>query len=174
MGPSTLTAQQLARWYYTKRYEAGSWVYRATVGLEELAQTFIDEGRAEGVRGDVAFMQSVIETGWFAWPYPPTHPSPITPEHNNYAGIGATDDAGNRSPARFATASEGVRAQMQHLRAYATTDGGCDLYGPCVDSRFHLVRRGTGVNWSQFGNGVWASSTNNYGGRILMLMASAL
>lgn len=172
MGPPSVPASSLAGWYFTRR--AASWVYRATVSLDELTEAFVDEGRAEGVRGDIGFCQSCIETGWFSWPYPASHPSPITPEMHNYAGIGATDDVGNRRPARFPNVQTGVRAQMQHLRAYATTDGGCDLHQPCVDPRFHLVQRGAGVWWSQYGNGVWASSPNNYGGRILDLFREVL
>jgi hypothetical protein len=166
-----MDAGTLARWAYA---EHGISSYRATCSLQALTEAYIEEGRAEGVRGDIAFCQALLETGWFSWPYPSSHPSPVLPEYNNFAGMGATDDTGNRRPGRWPDCRTGVRAQMQHLRAYATTDGGCADYGPCVDGRFDLVRRGTGVFWGQYGNGVWASSANNYGGRILDLYRRAL
>ena len=36
--------------------------------LEQLAQMFVDEGNRYLVRGDVAFAQSIVETGWFNFP----------------------------------------------------------------------------------------------------------
>lgn len=164
-GPPSISGEQLAQWYYIHKVD--SWCYRATVPLEELANTYIQEGVKEGVRGDVGFMQSVIETGWFCWPGGQVHP-----EDNNFAGLGATDNGGGRNVGHFPTARAGIRAQMQHLVAYSTTDRPCD--DPCYDNRFNLVRRGTGVNWEQYGNGVWATSTNNYGGRILAMYATGL
>lgn len=164
IGPPSVSAEHLAEWYA----ERAPGCYRATVPVLDLARTFIQEGVREGVRGDAAFAQSVLETGWFCWP---AH-GQVRPGDNNFAGLGATDLGGGTSVARFPTARLGVRAQMQHLRAYADPNAVC---GPgCVDPRFDLVRKGTGQRWSQFGNGVWATSTNNYGGRILLLFASML
>jgi hypothetical protein len=162
MGPPSMSANHLVQWYYVNQRNN---CYRATVPLQELAETFIQEGVHEGVRGDIAFYQSILETGWFCWPG-----GSVRPEYNNFAGLGATDSNPNAN--RFPTARAGIRAQMQHLRAYATVDGPCG--DPCWDVRFHLVRRGTGVHWNQFGNGVWASSTNDYGGRIIRLFESGL
>ena len=51
--------------------------------LEQLAEIFLEEGKAEGVRGDVAFAQSLHETGYFKFG------GIVLPSQNNYAGIGA-------------------------------------------------------------------------------------
>lgn len=165
MGPSLLSGEQLAAWYHANA-PAG---YRASVPVEDLARIYVWEGALEGVRGDIAFMQGVLETGWFRWPG-----GSVRPEMNNFAGMGATDV--NPRPASYPDASTGVRAQIQHLRRYA--DPTCTspeaLHLPLVDGRFDLVTPpGKAPRWSQFGNGIWASSTNRYGGRILDLYAAA-
>ena len=70
MGPSLLTASQLASWYFrhsgvTPQIPAFSG--HAAGDVQALAQVFIDDGRAEGVRGDMAFVQSQLETGWLGF-----------------------------------------------------------------------------------------------------------
>ena len=96
---------------------------------------YLEEGQAEGVRGDIAFVQSIIETGWFSFG------GRVPPDANNFSGLGATD--GTSSYATFADARTGVRAQIQHLRAYAdATATSCTqppLHNDCVDPRFNLV-----------------------------------
>src|SRR5205823_12372671 len=107
-----LTADQLVA-YYQKR-DPGTLPYRATgATLQQLASMFISEGSRYGVRGDIAFAQSIVETAWFNFPdYGIVHP-----DNNNFAGIGACDSCGNGF--QFSSALAGVRAQMQLLRNYA-------------------------------------------------------
>ena len=63
LGPSALYGQQLADWV-----QASGHVPRITVSIDELAQDYITEGENAGVRGDVAFAQSILETYWFTFP----------------------------------------------------------------------------------------------------------
>src|SRR5262249_8844304 len=66
MGPSLLTAAQLAAWYH--RHSGNSPKIPALGNdVARLAQVFIDQGNAEGVRGDIAFVQSMLETGWLGF-----------------------------------------------------------------------------------------------------------
>ena len=169
MGPSRLTAAQIVAWVNGRQPRpSGSWA--ATVSVEAMAQLFVEEGAAEGVTGDVAFVQSVVETGWFRFN------GSIPASYNNFAGIGATDT--NPTPAIFPDARTGVRAQIQHLRAYADpTALTCTvppLHNPCVDPRFDLVLpKGKARTWNEMGNGNWASAST-YAGSILSLHAEAL
>lgn len=115
-------------------------------------------------------MQSVVETGWFRFS------GSVPASSNNFAGIGATDT--NPAPAVFADARTGVRAQIQHLRAYAdpaaTTCTVPPLRNPCVDPRFALVvPKGKAPAWNQLGNGNWATAST-YGATILQLYTEAL
>lgn len=168
MGSARLTSAQLVAWF-NARLPRPSGVYVATEPVEALASYFIEEGAAEGVTGDVAFMQSIVETGWFRFQ------GSIPPHFNNFAGIGATDV--NPTPAIFPDARTGVRAQIQHLRAYADpTAATCTvppLANPCVDPRFHLVSpKGRAPTWNVMGNGNWASATT-YASSILGLLEEA-
>jgi hypothetical protein len=135
-------------------------VSKATVPIDELAKLYIEEGAAEGVAGDIAFAQSIIETGWFGFS------ARVPPSYNNFSGLGAVD--GGSGAAAFSSARIGVRAQVQHLRAYAdpkvTT---ANLANPNVDPRFHLVLpKGKARTWEQFGNGIWASAPD-YASKVL-------
>ena len=169
MGGSRLTSTQIAAWVNGRLPQPGG-TWAATVPLATMAAYFVEEGVAEGVTGDVAFMQSVVETNWFRF----TGSVPAT--SNNFAGIGATDT--NPSPAVFPDARTGVRAQIQHLRAYADpTATGCavpPLHNPCVDPRFDLVLpKGKAPTWNQMGNGNWATAST-YASSILALYREAL
>lgn len=166
MGPPRVTASAIVAWV-NGRTPRPPGTYSATVSLETLAQIFIEEGQAEGVTGDVAFVQSVVETGWFRFS------GSIPASYNNFAGIGATDT--NPTPAVFTDARTGVRAQIQHLRAYADPSAtSCTvppLHNPCVDPRFALVSpKGRAATWNQMGNGNWATAAT-YSTSILTLFA---
>jgi hypothetical protein len=111
LGPSILTAQQLADYVRASGYRP-----RLTVPLDELAQDYITEGENAGVRGDVAFAQSILETGGFSFP----GGGQVLINDNNFAGIGACDSCAHGFS--FPTADIGVRAQMQALRIYVDPD----------------------------------------------------
>jgi len=154
MGPcSRLSVDQIVAWFDSVT-KAPGWSYKASVPLRDLVAYYVEEGNAEGVRGDIAFAQAIIETGYFG--------SVIAQTKNNYAGIGAVDTDPIGGAATFPDARTGVRAQIQHLRAYAdrtaTTCTVPPLRYACVDPRFHLVSpKGKAPTWNQFGNGVWAT-----------------
>jgi hypothetical protein len=167
MHPERVSAAQMAAWFAA--HEPSSSSSRASVSIEELARLYVREGRAEGVAGDLAFVQGVLETGWFRWPS-----GQVTPQHNNFAGLGACD-GGTCTVARFPSARIGVRAQIQHLRAYADRSvTEANLAYPLVNPRFHLVSpKGRAPYWEQFGGGNWATDPA-YATKILRLYASLL
>lgn len=104
LGPSRLTAKQMAGYVMANRGRP-----RITIPLEELAQIYLDEGLRTGVRGDVAFAQSILETGSFANPG-------SSSTDNNFSGIGWCDSCAHGY--NFDSARAGVRAQLQLLRIY--------------------------------------------------------
>ena len=169
MAASRLTAEQIVAWFAVRQSQVpGS--YAATVPVDVMARLFVDEGAAEGVTGDAAFMQSVVETGWFRFT------GLVPAAANNFAGLGTTDV--NPMTAFFADARTGVRAQIQHLRTYADPAAvSCTmppLHNPCVDPRFDLVTpKGKAPNWNQLGNGNWASAPT-YASSILSLYDDAI
>lgn len=130
---------------------------------------YITEGTAEGVRGDVTFAQSCLETGNFTF-----SESAVTLAQNNFCGMGVTK-TGMRGNS-FKTPAEGIRAQIQHLQAYACTDR---LKQKCVDPRYIYVNRGCaeyvehlGIQENPKGQG-WASG-RNYGQKIINILNSIL
>ena len=68
MGPSELTAAQIGA---RVRASINIADWKPEITVEDMAQIYIDEGTAVGVRGDIAFCQSILETGWFRWPGKP-------------------------------------------------------------------------------------------------------
>ncbi len=126
------------------------------VNAQELAQLYIAEGAAEGIRGDIAFCQSCLETGY--WQFK----GDVKPSQNNFAGIGAV--GGGAAGNSFPTAQIGIRAQIQHLKAYATKDA---LKNPCVDPRYNLVDKGCAPTLEGL-SGRWAAD-KGYAGKILAI-----
>lgn len=139
--------------------------------LKELAEIFVAEGKAEGVRADVAWAQSLHETGHFKYG------GIVLPEQNNYSGIGALNDNSKGDAAIFESPGIGARAQMQHLKAYASKEA---LVNECVDPRFSLVTRGSAefVEWlgaSDNPNGKgWAYPGKGYGASVMKLLEGIL
>lgn len=155
--PTEITPALMVEWFNTKAKQADC---KLTVSLLELADLFLEEGAAEGIRGDIAFCQSIKETGWFRFG------GQVLPEQNNFAGIGATNNSPVGKGAWFESARLGVRAQIQHLKAYANDEA---LVNECVDPRFGLVTRGAAGNkWTGL-NGRWAVPGKGYGESILAL-----
>lgn len=167
MGKAQATAQQMALFCRSKN----STPQLTSCSLEQLAEMFIEEGEAEGVRGDVAFAQSLHETGYFKFG------GIVLPSQNNYAGIGALNGNATGQAAIFPDPRTGVRAQIQHLKAYASTEA---LVNECVDPRFSLVARGVApyVEWlgaadNPQGRG-WAVPGAGYGANIVKLLGQIM
>ena len=92
-----------------------------------LAQMFIDEGRIEGVRGDIAFVQSILETGWFSFVglADPARREQLRRASTRSTAGPASRTASTATPRRAAASRPpqlGVLAQIQLLRSYADAD----------------------------------------------------
>ena len=155
LGPSALTAQQLADFVRASGHKP-----RITVPIDELAQDYIVEGEHAGVRGDVAFAQSILETVLVHVP----RRRAARGRDNNFAGIGACDSC--KHGFRFPDAVTGVRAQMQALRIYVDPDlTAKTLKQPLVMPKMlNLGFRGKVQTWWDFW-GTWATGAF-YGQRV--------
>ncbi len=167
MGTAQATAQQMALFCRSRNPAPQI----TGCSLEALAQMYLIEGATEGVRGDVAFAQSLHETGFFRFG------GIVQPGQNNFAGIGALNGNTAGQAATFPNTLTGVRAQIQHLKAYASTE---PLKNPCVDPRFGLVTRGSApyVEWlgaadNPSGAG-WAYPGKGYGASVLTLLSQLI
>lgn len=129
------------------------------VSAQELVAYYYEEGNREGVRPDIAFAQALKETGYFRYG------GTVEPAQNNYCGLGTTSKTVRG--AYFATPQLGVRAHIQHLLAYASTE---EPKEAIVDPRYDLVRASYGSStlpeWKDL-NGRWAVPGVGYGQSIL-------
>ena len=135
----------------------------------DMIPLYLSEGAAEGVRGDIAFAQSCLETGNFGF-----SGSAVTLDQNNFCGMGVT--ANGMKGSSFDTPQLGIRAQIQHLKAYASKDV---LKNAVVDPRFQYVTRGCAeyVEWlgqkeNPDGKG-WATGAG-YGSKILTILQKVI
>jgi hypothetical protein len=125
---------------------------RSTVSLAELTVAYQTAGALEGVKADVAFAQSIVETAYFGFPAR----GQVAPPDNNFAGIGACDSC--QRGFTYPDAKTGVAAQLQLLHAYAAKGAPTPLLGQIRVS-------GCCATWMAL-SGVWATSTS-YGYTIL-------
>jgi hypothetical protein len=154
MGEAELNGKQLAAWFRS----TGA-VPRLAPGttIDDVAALYVQEGADEGVRGDFAFAQAIIETGSFA----------VT-AGNNYSGIGVCDSC--TGGYAFASPRDGIRAQIQLLRNYADPESRAsklahppspELYGSDRQKADHLYDtfflKGKAPLWNLMGNGNWAT-----------------
>ncbi len=123
---------------------------------DEFAKIYIEESKAEGINWDVAFIQMCLETGFLKYG------GLVEPGQNNFCGLGSFD---SKQGASFPTIREGVRAHVQHLKAYATAD---ELNGELIDPRFHLVTRGSATDVMALA-GRWAEDPK-YGIKLTSLL----
>jgi N-acetylmuramoyl-L-alanine amidase len=135
----------------------------APQGIEEI---YLEEGKAERVRGDIAFCQAIHETNYFRF----TGLARI--EWHNPAGLGVTGQIVNGVPVgcKFPDWRTGIRAHIQHLKAYAVKNPTFSY--PLVDPRFEAVKQagyiGTAPKWTDL-NGKWAFPGKTYGQSILAI-----
>ncbi len=162
MGRAVATAEQMQE-YIKKKNPA---VAQSVIDMIPL---YLSEGEAEGVRGDIAFAQSCLETGNFTF-----SGSAVTLDQNNFCGMGVTSNGmkGNF----FASPQLGIRAQVQHLKAYASE---AVLVNTCIDPRFQFVTRECApyVEWlgqkeNPTGKG-WATG-EKYGEKIFNILTAIL
>ena len=175
MGTSQTTVAQMVRYYnanalgydtfkakYNGKYD-GCLAKGGASTINQFAQIFYEEATAEGVRAEVAFTQCMKETGFLKYG------GDVLPNQYNFAGIGAT---GAVHGASFSNVRMGIRAQIQHLKAYGSLDG---LTNPCVDPRFNLVKRGSAqyVEWlgiKENPNGYGWATSKSYGHDIVSMV----
>lgn len=163
MGMSTTNLQQMVNYYNANAFYPSYYAQNnsGAPNIETFCRIYLEECQAEGVKAEVAFCQAMKETGFLRFG------GRVDISQYNFAGIGAVDSG--TGAASFPDVRTGIRAQIQHLKAYASQDG---LVNPCVDPRFSLVTRNTapyiewlGIQENPYGKG-WATA-QGYGYSII-------
>ena len=142
MDTGMLNADQLANYFISRNSDADR------DHIEQFAQYYIDEAAAEGVNSDVAFAQMCLETGYLRFG------GLVQPEFHNYCGLGAMD--AEHPGEIFETEELGVRAHIQHLQAYATTED-VTLHKELVDPRYNWVHKTKYIETIYQLAGTWAT-----------------
>ncbi len=162
MGKSEVTAEQMKSYLKKKNPSVAQSVI-------DMIPLYLSEGEAEGVRGDIAFAQSCLETGNFTF-----SGSAVNLKQNNFCGLGVTQRG--KTGLSFESPQLGIWAQVQHLKAYASTDA---LVNDRIDPRFRYVKRGCapyaewlGQKENPKGKG-WAAG-EKYGEKILSILQNII
>ena len=122
MGSGVMSQMQLSSFFMENN------PYADEDKVARLVNLYIEESAVEGVNADVAFVQMCLETGFLRFG------GLVSEEQNNFCGLGAT---GPGFPGvYFPDERTGVRAHVQHLKAYASAE---PLAGDLVDPRYDLV-----------------------------------
>ena len=149
-----------------KTYPSSVYERYGAPAISDFCKIVVEEASAEGVRAEVVFCQAMLETGWLQFG------NQVKASQCNFCGLGATDDGA--SGADFSSYGEsavrmGIRAQVQHLKAYGSTE---PLNNVCIDPRFNYVTRGCAPTVAGLSKH-WASS-DNYGKQINILIKQLL
>jgi N-acetylmuramoyl-L-alanine amidase len=152
MGRGLTTAQQITV-FLTKTNS------KALVIIPNLPQIYVQEAAAEGVNHDLAFCQMCLETNYLNFG------GAVKPEQFNFADMGIVSPT--NSGISFPDARTGIRAQIQHLKAYASTE---PINQPLVKEnvRFRFVKRGVAPTVNELA-GRW-NSDPLYGQKIINII----
>ena len=172
-GKSEVTIPQMIKMYkkQNKMYPSQALAKGGAPTIEDFVNIVCQEASAEGIKAEVVFCQSMLETGWLQFG------GDVKVEQFNFAGLGAT--GGGVAGADFSSYGKdgvriGIRAQVQHLKCYANKE---PLINPCVDPRWGEWLRGKapyvewlGIKENPYGTG-WAAGVG-YGNNIVKLIKS--
>ena len=166
LGTTTVSLDQMTSQYNSHGQEYPSAVLKegGAETIEDFCTIILEEANAEGIRGEVVFEQAMLETGWLAY----GGDSGIS--QYNFAGLGTT--GGGVQGVSYPDVRTGIRAQVQHLKAYACDEA---LNQDCVDTRFDMVRRGSAPYVELLGQqenpngGGWAAGAD-YGAKLIRLL----
>ncbi len=174
MGSSNVTAKQLVNYYNTNigssSYDKfsgsnskhdGTFSKGGAATIEKFCQMYIEECKAEGVKTEVAFAQTMHETGFLKFG------GDVLPNQYNFAGLGATGNGATGNS--FKDVRTGIRAHVQHLKCYASTE---PLNQEKVDPRWSDSLRGKAPTVEKL-QGTWASS-NTYASSLMKGINSIL
>lgn len=140
-----LTANQLAEYFLSQRPDYD------LIEIIHFAQIYIVEAAAENINSDVAFAQMCLETGYLRFG------GLVQPDFHNYCGLGAMD--AEHPGCIFEDEQTGIRAHIQHLQAYATTED-VELNNDLVDPRYSWVHKTKFIEDIDGLTGTWATDPN--------------
>ena len=160
MGKSAASVSSMVSLYNsTGHIYPAIYASKGAATINDFCQIVLEEANAEGVKAEILFAQAMYETGWLQFG------GSVKAEQCNFGGIGAINTSA--AGVAFDNVRIGLRAQAQHLKAYASFE---PLNNACVDPRFHKVDRGVAPCLEDL-DGRWAVPGVGYGKRIALIVA---
>ena len=160
MGKSAATVSSMVSLFNSTRHTYPTiYASKGATTINDFCQIVLEEANAEGVKAEILFAQAMYETGWLQFG------GSVKAEQCNFGGIGAINTSA--AGVAFDNVRIGLRAQAQHLKAYASFE---PLNNACVDPRFHKVDRGVAPCLEDL-DGRWAVPGVGYGKRIALIVA---
>ncbi|MBO4592250.1 MAG: glucosaminidase domain-containing protein, partial [Eubacterium sp.] len=168
MSTAKYTADQMAQNFKSEGHSYPSKALKdgGAKDIKTFCNIIIEEATAEGVNPGLVYAQIMNETGWLQYG------GDVKITQFNFCGMGAV--GGGEPGCSFKDVRTGIRAQVQHLKAYGSTE---PLKNKCVDPRFKYVERGCAIYIEHLGiqenpkKKGWASAVG-YGNRLLNIMYS--
>lgn len=147
---STPTSFDAFRSHVSRKNPDLHWYY-----AQRLYEIYERESMLEGVDLVVALAQMIHETDFLLFS------GSVSASQYNFAGLGAT--APGEPGLSFPSLSVGIRAHVQHLKAYGSRG---PLNSELVDPRFGYVRRGSATTVLEL-TGRWATDPD-YGPKVMV------
>ena len=132
-------------------YPSSVYAAKGAADILDFCKILYEEATFEGISPEVLYAQVMKETGYLKFG------NLVKPEQCNFGGLGAT--GAGKPGYTFESVRIGLRAQVQHLKAYATDE---PLNKTCVDPRFRYVKWGCAPKTTDL-NGKWAVPGIGYG-----------
>ena len=144
-------------------YPSDVYVSKGAPTIRDFCSLIVEAAASEGVRPEVVFAQAMLETGWLQFG------GSVKPNQCNFAGLGAVNQ--QSGGARFDDVYQGLLAQVQHLKGYAT---GAALNNTCVDPRYEVLQSKGFLGVAPYLedlNGRWAVPGDTYGQNIARIIS---
>ena len=144
-------------------YPSDVYVSKGAPTIRDFCSLIVEAAASEGVRPEVVFAQVMLETGWLQFG------GSVKPNQCNFAGLGAVNQ--QTGGARFDNVYQGLLAQVQHLKGYATS---APLNNTCVDPRYEVLQSKGFLGVAPYLedlNGRWAVPGDTYGQNIARIIS---
>ena len=160
LGESNVTTAQMVAYFNASKEAYPASVYKkyGAETIEDFCDIVYDTCEDYGVRAEVVWAQICKETGYLQFG------GDVQANQCNFAGIGAT--GGGNPGNSFGSVEEGVTAQVQHLKLYASSDTSWSSSVKIVDPRFYPTAAGKapyvewlGISTNPYGTG-WATAAD--------------
>ena len=129
-GDTSVTLDQMVDYYEAHATYPVYYQNSDATTIRKFCKIYLDECKTEGIKAEVAFCQAMKETNFLRFG------GDVKISQYNFAGLGAT--GGGAAGNSYDSVRTGIRAQVQHLKAYASDKA---LVNSCVDDRFTYVTR---------------------------------